>query len=148
MKIGDIMTRSVRSIEPTENIVKLAHLMGELDVGAIPVIEHGKIVGIVTDRDIAIRAVAAGLHNGTPVLRIMSRDVKSCREADEVDEVLATMSEQQVRRMPVCSAGGELVGMISIGDLARWDRDKDEVAETLSDICRPLGLHSQSLPAS
>lgn len=148
MKICDIMTRPVRSVEPTENIVQAAQLMGELDVGAIPVTEDGKLVGIVTDRDIAIRAVAAGLHNGTPVLRIMSPDVRSCRENDVLEEVLEVMGQQQVRRMPVCSANGELVGIISIGDLARWDRHKDEVAETLSDICRPLGLHSQTLPGA
>jgi CBS domain-containing protein len=123
-------------------------MMADLDVGALPVIDGGELVGIVTDRDLALRGFAPGLHAGSPVLRVMSSQVQTCQEDEELDDVLEAMGEQQVRRMPVCSDSGAVVGMISIGDLARRDPDKDEVAETLSDICRPAGLHCQSLSAT
>lgn len=144
MRIAEIMTRDVRSIEPTESVADAAHLMGELDVGVLPVEDDGKLVGIVTDRDIAIRGVAGGLHGGSPVFRIMTDEVISCREDDDLAEVLATMGRQQVRRIPVCSETGTLIGMIALGDAARGDKDRDEIAETLSDISQPHGRHSQS----
>lgn len=145
MKAAEIMSSNVRSIESTESIADAAHLMAELDVGVLPVIDSGKLVGILTDRDIAIRGFGAGLHSGSPVLRIMTSDVKTCSADDELDRVLERMGEEQVRRMPICSESGEIVGMISVGDLAERDPDKDEVSETLKDICRPQGVHSQTL---
>lgn len=148
MKAIDVMTPHVRSIEPTRPIADAAKLMAEYDVGVLPVIDSGELVGIVTDRDLALRGFAPGRHAGSPVLQIMSPHVETCREDDELDDVLQSMSDQQVRRMPVCSASGEVVGMISIGDLARRDPDKDEVAEALNDICRPSGLHCQGAQAA
>jgi CBS domain-containing protein len=148
MKAIDVMSPQVRSIEPTRTIADAANMMADLDVGVLPVIDGGELVGIVTDRDLALRGFAPGLHAGSPVLRVMSSQVQTCQEDEELDGVLETMSQQQVRRMPVRSDSGDVVGMISIGDLARRDPDKDEVAETLSDICRPAGLHCQSLSAT
>lgn len=142
MKVTDLMSSNVRSIESTESIADAAHLMAELDVGVLPVIDSGKLVGILTDRDIAIRAFEPGLHSGSPVFRIMTSDVKTCSIEDNLDRVLERMANEQVRRMPICSRSGEVVGIISVGDLAERDPDKDEVTETLKDICRPGGLHS------
>lgn len=148
MKATDVMSRHVRSIEPTRTIADAAHMMAEFDVGVLPVIDDDELVGIVTDRDLALRGLVPGVHAGSPVLQIMSSQVQTCQEDDDLDEVLDAMGSQQVRRMPVRSDSGDVVGMISIGDLARRDPDKDEVAETLSDICRPAGLHCQGLHAT
>jgi CBS domain-containing protein len=145
MKAADIMSSNVRSIESTESIADAAHLMGELDVGMLPIVDSGKLVGVLTDRDIAIRGFAAGLHSGSPVFRIMTSDVKTCSVNDDLDKVLEQMAEEQIRRMPICAKSGEIVGIISVGDLAERDPDKDEVTETLKDICRRQGVHSQTL---
>ena len=145
MKVAEIMTRPVRSIEPTEGLADAARLMGELDVGVLPVENDGKLVGIVTDRDIAVRGMAAGLHGGAPVLRVMSDTVIACREDDDVEDALAVMARQQVRRIPVCTQEGALIGMMSLGDAARRDPDRKEVAETLGEICLPRGRHFQTL---
>ncbi|HYX46217.1 MAG TPA: CBS domain-containing protein [Sphingomicrobium sp.] len=145
MKAADVMSSNVRSIESTESIADAAHLMGELDVGVLPVVDSGKLVGILTDRDIAVRGFGPDLHSGSPVFRIMTSDVKTCRVDDDLDRVLERMAEEQVRRMPICSGSGEIVGIISVGDLAERDPDKDEVTEALKDICRRGGVHSQQL---
>ncbi len=148
MKVAEIMSRSVRSIGPTESVADAARLMAEHDVGALPVEDSGRLVGIVTDRDIAVRGVAAGLHHGAPVLRIMSRDMITCSEQDEVEQLLGVMARQQVRRIPVCSEGGALIGMIGVGDVARRDPHRADVSETLGEICLPRGRHSQVLDAA
>ncbi len=148
MKASEVMSPGVTSVQPTDSLARAAQLMGEQDIGALAVIEDGNLVGIVTDRDLAVRGLAEGLHGGAPVLQVMSPEVKICGVEDDLDDVLETMGEQQIRRMPVQSEKGDLVGMISMGDLARWDHDEDEVTETLRDICRPAGLHSQHLIAS
>jgi CBS domain-containing protein len=147
MKISELMTRDVRSIEPTESIADAAHLMGELDVGALPVEDDSALVGIVTDRDIAVRGFGGGFHAGTPVLRVMTEKVISCRDDDDVEDVLAVMGRQQIRRIPVCNESGTLVGMFALADAARRDPDWQEVAGALSDISRPHGAHSQALHA-
>lgn len=144
MKIRDIMNTSVRSIEPTESIADAARIMAKDDIGALPVVESGKIVGMVTDRDLAVRGIAQGLHGGSPVLGVMSADITSCREDEDVEDLLERMGKQQVRRMPVCSAAGDLVGIVSIGDAARFDRDKDEVGDALGEISTPHGRHCQT----
>jgi CBS domain-containing protein len=145
MKISDLMTRDVRSIAPTESIADAARLMAELDVGALPVEDGGALAGIVTDRDIAVRGVAAGLHGGAPVLRVMTGKVISCREDDDVEDVLAIMGRQQIRRVPVCSEGATLIGMFALGDAAGQDPDVREIAGALAGISRKRGRHSQAL---
>lgn len=145
MKVAEIMSRAVCSVAPTESIADTARLMAELDIGALPVEDDGRLVGIVTDRDIAVRGVAAGLHDGAPVLRIMSKKVITCREDDELSDVLAVMARQQVRRIPVCNEKETLVGMLSLGDAARRDSDRREVADAIGEISLPRGLHCQSL---
>jgi len=147
MKVREIMTSPVDSVRSTESITRAAEVMAQKDIGVLPVVDSGKLAGIVTDRDIAVRAVAAGLDNTSPVGDIMTSKVAFCSKDDEIGGVLKTMSNEQVRRMPVCD-GNAVVGMISLADAARRDPDRTEVAGTLSEICEPSGLHCQSLERS
>jgi CBS domain-containing protein len=148
MNVREIMTCPVHSVPPTESMAQAAHLMAEVDVGILPVEDEGRLVGVVTDRDIAVRGVACGLHGGAPVLRVMTDKVVSCRDDDDVEDALAVMARQQIRRMPVCNEEGTLIGMLTLADAARNDRNREEVADTLGDICRPQGHHSQVLATS
>jgi len=143
MKIQDIMTSSIHSIGPTETIADAARSMAEHDVGALPVIEGRKVIGIVTDRDIAVRAVAGAISSSAEVRRIMTDSVETCSPDVEVEDALELMSKEQIRRLPVCKADGELVGMVTLADAAERDPNKKEVGEALADICEPSGLHCQ-----
>jgi CBS domain-containing protein len=145
MRVSDLMTASVDSIRVTDTIAHAAERMGEIDVGSLPILSDGKLVGIVTDRDITIRAVAAGIPSDAPVRRIMSDMVETCRPDDDVGSVLALMSREQIRRMPVCDDDREVVGIVALADLAARAPDKTDVADTLADICEPGGLHCQTL---
>ena len=144
MRVKDIMTASVVSIESTDTIASAARRMSEDDVGALPILSDGRLVGIVTDRDIAVRGVATGISAQAPIRRVMSENVAICSPDDDIETVLALMSREQIRRMPVCSDREQLVGIVALADLAAHDPDKKEVAETLDDICEPSGLHCQS----
>jgi CBS-domain-containing membrane protein len=144
MKVRDIMTASVDSIESADTIAYAARRMAEDDVGVLPVLSFGELVGIVTDRDIVVRGLAAGVHPDNSVSRIMTENVASCAPDDDIESVLALMSREQIRRMPVCNDRNELVGIVALADLAERDPDKKEVTETLADICEPSGMHCQT----
>ena len=144
MRVRDIMTASVDSIESTDTIAYAAQRMAADDVGALPILSGGKLVGIVTDRDIAVRGVAAGISPEATIRRVMSEDVATCSPDDDIGSVLALMSREQIRRMPVCNDGEEVVGIVALADLAAHDPNKKEVAEALEDICEPSGLHCQA----
>lgn len=144
MKVREIMVPTVDSIDARDTIAYAAARMAEDDIGAFPVLSAGELVGIVTDRDIAVRAVAASIPVDAPVQRIMSVAVATCSPEDEVESVLALMSREQIRRMPVCDSKKQVIGMISLSDAARMDSLKKAVAETLADICEPSGLHCQA----
>lgn len=144
MKIQEIMSRSVHSIRPTETLADAARSMAKHDIGALPVIESGKVIGIVTDRDIAVRAVAGALGSDTDVGQIMTASAVTCSPDDDLEDALKLMSKEQIRRLPVCKASGELVGMVSLADAAERDADKEEVGAALAHVCEPGGLHSQT----
>lgn len=144
MKIRDAMTRDVRMIHPDQTIREAAHLMAELDIGALPVEDSDRLVGMITDRDITVRAVAEGLGAETPVRQIMTNEIKYCFDDQTVDEVTRNMAEQRLRRLPVVSRSKRLVGILSLGDLAVDEDAQDEAAEALGGISRPGGQHSQS----
>ena len=144
MKVKDIMTASVDSIELTDTIADAARQMAEHDVGALPILSDGKLVGIVTDRDIAVRGVAAGITASASIRRVMSENVATCSPDDDIETVLALMSREQIRRMPVCNRDEKIVGILALADLAEHDPDKKEVTEALSDICEPSGMHCQA----
>jgi CBS domain-containing protein len=144
MKVREAMTRDVRLVKPDQPIREAAKLMGELDIGALPVEENDRLVGMITDRDIAVRAVAAGRGADTPIGEVMTREVKYCYEDQTVDEVTQNMGELRVRRLPVLNRDKRLVGILSLGDLAIDESARDEAGEALGGISRPGGQHSQS----
>jgi CBS domain-containing protein len=118
MKIAEVMTRDVRIVSPQQRLRDVARIMADIDAGAVPVGENDRLVGMITDRDIAIRAVAAGKGPDTPVSEVMTEDLKYCFEEDEVVDVAENMAKLQVRRLPVLNRDKRLVGMVSLGDIA------------------------------
>lgn len=135
--ISEIMTRDVRTISPQENIRRAAQIMDELNVGAIPVCDGDRLIGMVTDRDITVRATAAGeLPENTMVRDVMSVSVKTCFEDQPVDEVMEQMRDVQIRRVPVIDHETQnLIGIISLGDVAT--KHSAEVDRTLEKISTP-----------
>ena len=119
MKVHEIMTGHARSVGPENTLVETAGLMRELDVGALPVYENDRLLGIVTDRDLALRAIADGLDpNSTPVRDVMSEGVVHVYADQEVEDVVRIMEERQIRRVPVLNREERLVGIVSLGDIA------------------------------
>ena len=144
MKIREAMTRDVRMVRPDQTLREAAHLMAELDIGALPVNDNDRLIGMITDRDIAVRAVGEGLGADTPVRQVMSNEVKYCFDDQDVEEVTRNMGEQRLRRLPVVDRNKRLVGILSLGDLALDEEAQDEAADALCGISRPGGEHSQS----
>ncbi len=135
--VTDVMTRNVRTMAPGDTVADAAKAMQELNVGVIPVCEGDKLLGMVTDRDIVLRAVAKGLGGDTPLSSVMSSDVHTARETDDLDTVLADMASRQIRRLPVLDASQRLAGIISIGDIAVKGQDEEDVGQSLADISSP-----------
>jgi CBS domain-containing protein len=144
MKVREAMTRDVRLVKPDQPISEAAKLMADLDIGALPVEESDRLVGMITDRDIAVRAVALGHGPDTPVRDVMSHDIKYCYEDQSIDEVTQNMGELRIRRLPVLTREKRLIGILSLGDLAIDEGARDEAGEALGGISRPGGQHSQS----
>jgi CBS domain-containing protein len=143
MKVGEVMTREVRLIEPTQTIRDAAKMMAELDAGIMPVREGDRLVGMITDRDIAVRAVAQGRGPDTAVREVMTDDVKYCYEDDDIDDVARNMADIQVRRLPVLTRDKRLVGIISLGDMA-VSEESGKAGEAVAGISQPGGQHSQT----
>jgi CBS domain-containing protein len=143
MRVAEAMTRDVRLIEPNQTIRNAALLMAEMDAGIMPVREGDRLVGMITDRDIAVRAVAQGRGPDTPVREIMTDEVKYCFEDDDTSAVERNMAEIQVRRLPVLTRDKRLVGIISLGDLAMSDKAA-KVGAAVAGISQPGGQHSQT----
>jgi len=118
MKISKIMTRNVRTLEPERSIREAATLMADIDSGALLINEGDRLIGMITDRDIAVRAVAAGLDGNTPVRQVMSSNVRYCFDDEDVEHVAANMADIQVRRLPVLNREKRLVGVVSLGNIA------------------------------
>jgi CBS domain-containing protein len=138
--VAEVMTRDVRTMAPGDSVVAAARCMDELNVGVIPVVENGRLVGIVTDRDIVVRGVAAqeGELANMRLADVMSAHVRCAREEDDVDQVLGEMAEAQIRRLPVVDGGQQLVGIVSLGDIAAKHPDGEgDVALSLGDISSP-----------
>jgi len=136
------MTREVRVANPTQTIRDVAKIMAEIDAGAVPVGENDRLVGMITDRDIAIRAVAEGKGPDTPVRDIMSKDIKYCYDDEDLEHVAENMGELQVRRLPVVDRDKRLVGIVALGDVARHE-DHDTTGETTAEVSKPGGKHRQ-----
>ena len=144
MKVEDIMTRAVHSVKPEDSIAQAARLMAENDVGMLPIIDGSDLLGIVTDRDIAVRAFAAGINSHSPIRRIMSEHVATCSPEDDVEEALETMANEQVRRLPVCDDQDRVIGVLGLADAAMRDPEPSDVSETFAEICQATGLHCQA----
>ena len=137
------MTRDVRLASPDQTIGEAAMIMAEIDAGALPVGDGDRLVGMLTDRDIAVRAVAQGMGPHTQVRDVMSSDIKYCFNDDDVDEVIDNMGDIKVRRLVVLDRDKRMVGIISLGDLAK-DGPTAQTGAALNQICRPGGDHSQA----
>lgn len=143
MKIRDIMTRDVVLTAPDKPLSSVASEMQRCDIGAMPVAAGGRLVGMITDRDIAVRAVANGLSSQAPVRAAMSREVKYCFEDDDVQSLAYNMADQQLRRLPVLDSRKRLVGIVSLGDIA-VSESSAAPSVALSGISQSGGAHNQS----
>lgn len=133
MIVSDAMTAQVVTAKPTDTIQRVANIMKEVDTGVTPVIDDGKVVGMITDRDIVLRVVAEDGDLNGPVSAVMSEDVQTCREDDNLADAAALMGAHQLRRLPVLNDAGRLVGILSLGDIAQ-DYGAKKVGQTLEEI--------------
>jgi CBS domain-containing protein len=137
--IAEVMTRDVIFVSPQESLRGAARMMDDLNVGALPVCDAGRLVGMITDRDITVRATSVGeAPDDTRVEEVMSEDVRWCYDDQTVDEVMQQMSDTQIRRVPVVEHDTrKLVGIVSLGDLATKGGNPEEVDQTLENISFP-----------
>ena len=133
MKVSEVMTAQVVTAKPKTSIKEVARMMSEIDSGVIPIAEDGKVLGVVTDRDIVVRVVASGGSFDAAASEVMSEDVQSCREDDNLADATAKMGAQQVRRLVVLNEAGRLTGILSLGDVA-MDYGAKAVGRTLEEI--------------
>ena len=143
MKANTAMTRNVQLVAPDQTIRDAAQLMAEIDAGALPVGENDRLVGMITDRDIAIRAVAQGKSPDTKVRDVMTCEMLYCFDDQDLDEIARNMAKNQVRRLPVINHAKRLVGILSLGDLARKE-EPAAVGRAMSRVATPSSKHSQS----
>jgi CBS domain-containing protein len=143
MLVRDAMSRDVKTVTPETTIKEAARLMIDADVGALPVAAGDRLAGMVTDRDIVVRAVAIGKGPETTVGEVMTHDVLYCHEDEDIGHIAANLAENQVRRLPVVDVDKRLAGIISLADIA--DARSDEAGEALEGITRPGGERSQSI---
>ena len=143
MKVSEAMTRDVRIASPEETICDAAKAMAALDAGSLPVGDNDRLIGMITDRDIAVRAVAEHKGPDTPIREVMTQEVKYCFEDEDLDHVAANMGDLRVRRLPVMSRDKRLVGILSLGDVALAE-SRGIAGETIKDVSRPGGPHSQT----
>ena len=143
MKVRDIMTKNVFTVTPNTSLKNVADKMKELNVGAIPVVEGDKPIGIITDRDIVLRTVSENKDPfNTKAADIMSVDLVLATPEMDTDDAAALMSRHRIRRLPVVE-NEKLVGMVSLGDLAAKPQFVDEAGNALSDISQPIGPNLQ-----
>ena len=143
MRVEACMSSDVRIVSPTETIRRAAQMMKEIDAGFLPVGENDRLVGMITDRDIAVRGVAEGRSPDTPVREVMSADVHYIFADESVEHAASRMGELQVRRLPVLNRDKRLVGIISLGDVSRSDGATDDSGAALKEITQPDGRHIQ-----
>ena len=124
MQIRDVMTTDVKTLSPDQSIREAAALMADIDSGALLVNDQDRLIGMITDRDIAIRAVAKGLDCDTPVREVMSNTIRYCFDDESVQDVAQNMAENEMRRMPVLNREKRLVGVVSLGNIASCHSQK------------------------
>lgn len=134
--IRDLMTSNVETVGPDHTAKDAAAFMLSADTGSIPVCEDDKVIGMITDRDIAVRGIAAGKGPDCSVRDLMSNDIICARDTDDAQSIAQKMSEAQVRRLPVLDSSDKLVGMVSLGDLSR-EAETSVASEALEGVSRP-----------
>jgi CBS domain-containing protein len=142
MKVSEVMTREVQTIRPDQPVQEAASFMLSTDAGSIPVTEGDRLIGMITDRDIAVRGIAKGYGPETPVRELMTNDLVVVRVDEDVEDAATKMSDAQVRRLPVIDEDERLCGIVSLGDLAR-ETDTDCAHEALEGVTEPGGEHRQ-----
>ena len=142
MKVSEVMTRSVATVSPEQTAQEAATFMLNNDAGSIPVTEGERLIGMITDRDIAVRGIANGRGPDTSVRELMSSNVICAKVGDNVDEVATRMSEAQVRRLPVVDEDERLCGIVSLGDLSR-EAAGNEATEALEGVSARGDQHRQ-----
>ncbi len=136
-KLSEVMTRNVQIISPEATIREAAQQMRGGDFGMLPVGEDDRMIGAISDRDIAIRAIAEGKDSTTRVRDVMSDGIVWAYDSDSVEDAARIMSEHQVRRLPVVDGDKRLVGIVALGDFAIDSSDIAPAAEALAEISRP-----------
>jgi CBS domain-containing protein len=142
MKVSEVMTRDVQTVSPDQPVQQAAAFMLSADAGSIPVTDGRRLIGMITDRDIAVRGIAKGYGPDTPVRQLMTDDLVIVRIDDDVEDAASKMSEAQVRRLPVIDDNEQLCGIVSLGDLAR-ETDDECAQEALEGVSEPGGEHRQ-----
>jgi CBS domain-containing protein len=143
MLLRDVMTRGVENVPHDATITVAAERMKALDVGVLPVCQNDRVVGMITDRDITIRAVAEGCDpKQTSVAEAMSKDLVYCYEDESVESAAKLMEEKQIRRLPIFDRNNRAVGIVSLGDLAVRNRDDRLSGEVLERVSEPTQPHA------
>jgi CBS domain-containing protein len=142
MKVSQVMTSDVQTVNADQTAREAASFMLRAEAGSIPVLEGDKVIGMITDRDIAVRGVAEGRGPETPVRDLMSDGIICARDDENVADVAQRMSSEQVRRLPVLDADDRLCGIVSLGDLARESRG-EAAQQALEGVSQPGGEHQQ-----
>jgi CBS domain-containing protein len=141
MQVREAMSREVKIANPQQRISEAAKTMQEIDAGVLPVAENDRLVGMITDRDIAVRAVGGGKGPDTPVREVMTADVKFCYEDEDLVHVSKNMAELQVRRLPVVNRDKRLVGILALADIAASEGSR-VTGRAVEGITRPGGQHT------
>ncbi|OHV81858.1 CBS domain-containing protein [Ensifer sp. LCM 4579] len=141
MRVADVMTKNVHVVNPDDTVAAVARHMADNDIGFLPVGDHDRLVGMITDRDIVVRCVADGRDGNTRISDVMTTDVKYCFDDEELSDVAHNMGDQQIRRLPVVNRAKRLVGVVSLADAARSDPSVAGVG--LQGVTEPGGAHNQ-----
>jgi CBS domain-containing protein len=142
MKVSEVMTGDVQTVSADQTVQEAASFMLSADAGSIPVVEGGRLIGMITDRDIAVRGIAKGRGPETSVRALMTDDLVVVHIDDDVDEVADKMTDAQVRRLPVIDHDERLCGIVSLGDIAR-EGDEECAERALEGVTQPGGEHRQ-----
>jgi CBS domain-containing protein len=144
LRCSDIMTKDVTACAPTTPVREVADKMDDDNVGVIPVVENGRLVGLITDRDIVCRVLAEGRDtHSTPASEAMSDNIVTCMPDDSIHEAIRKMGEHQIRRIPVCDMNGRLRGIIAMADLALEAENDRELAQAMEQISQPTPNRSR-----
>lgn len=142
MKISEVMTPNVETVTPDQTAREAASFMLRAEAGSIPVLQGDRVIGMITDRDITVRGVAEGRGPDTPVRDLMTDHIICARADDNIEDVARRMSDEQIRRLPVLDSEEKLVGIVSLGDLAR-ETSGETAHEAFEGVSAPGGAHEQ-----